>query len=62
MLTETDKPIVNIALESGYYDQSAFTRQFRLNTGLTPLQFRAMMRRPDPTADGEGRRRAPAGE
>lgn len=62
MLTETDKPIVSIALECGYYDQSAFTRQFRLNTGITPLQFRAIMRRPAPTADGEGRRRARAGE
>ena len=39
-LTGTDKPIAVIALDSGYDDQSAFTRQFRKATGFTPSQFR----------------------
>jgi AraC-like DNA-binding protein len=39
-LTETDMPIATIALESGYADQSAFTRQFRRATGLAPREYR----------------------
>lgn len=33
-------PITEIALACGYSDHSAFTRQFRALTGLTPSQFR----------------------
>ncbi|OAN99113.1 hypothetical protein A8B75_19410 [Sphingomonadales bacterium EhC05] len=40
LLSETRDPIANIALDSGYADQSAFTRQFRLATGLTPSKYR----------------------
>jgi AraC-like DNA-binding protein len=39
-LRETDAPIADIALSSGYSDQSAFTRQFRLMIGLTPSEYR----------------------
>jgi len=40
MLGTTAKPIVNIAMECGYSDQSAFTRQFKQTTGLTPKAYR----------------------
>ena len=39
-LRETDAPIGDIALESGFYDQSALTRQFRKQFGMTPREFR----------------------
>ncbi len=39
-LRTTDQPIANIALNAGYSDQSAFTRQFRRTTGLSPTQYR----------------------
>jgi len=40
MLSTTGKNIANIALECGYSDQSAFTRQFKQTTGLTPKAYR----------------------
>lgn len=39
-LRETDDPVAMIALDSGYSDQSAFTRQFRATVGLSPTEFR----------------------
>lgn len=39
-LETTDMPIVDIAHEAGYADQSAFTRQFRRATGMSPSHFR----------------------
>jgi len=42
VLIETDKPVADIALEAGYADQSAFTRQFRRSTGLSPTEYRQM--------------------
>lgn len=41
-LVETESPIVEVALDAGYTDQSAFTRQFRRTTGLTPSDFRKL--------------------
>ena len=41
-LRETKGPIAAIALDSGYSDQSAFTRQFRLTVGLSPSEYRRM--------------------
>lgn len=41
-LLNTDLPIAEIALNVGYSDQGAFTRQFRRTTGLTPSQFRLL--------------------
>ena len=32
--------IIQIALDSGFYDHSAFTRAFRSATGMTPSEFR----------------------
>lgn len=40
LLRESRDPVSKIALDCGYSDQSAFTRQFRRATGLTPLEFR----------------------
>lgn len=40
LLQSTDSPISTIALKCGYCDQSAFTRQFKQTTGLTPGQYR----------------------
>ena len=41
-LIETDIPIVTVAYNAGYSDQSTFTRQFRRTTGMTPSEVRAM--------------------
>lgn len=38
-LRHTDLPISRIALDCGYADQAAFTRQFRKSVGLTPWQY-----------------------
>lgn len=40
LLRTTTLPIGDVAQQSGYCDQSAFTRQFRKSTGLTPRQYR----------------------
>lgn len=39
-LLQTDKSLATIAAEHGFYDQSAFTRQFFQHTGERPLRFR----------------------
>ncbi len=39
-LQRTDSSIGSIALENGFYDQSAFCRQFQKRVGLTPRQYR----------------------
>src|SRR5262249_15316176 len=43
-LRETDDPIAGIALDCGYSDQSACTRQFRQTTGLSPSEYRRTFR------------------
>jgi len=43
-LREGDAAIARIALDCGYSDQSAFTRQFRQTVGLSPAQFRRAAR------------------
>ena len=40
LLRSTMLPIGDVAQQSGYCDQSAFTRQFRKTSGLTPMQYR----------------------
>lgn len=42
LLTDTDKPVAEIAYECGFYDHSAMTRAFRSATNLTPTQFRSL--------------------
>jgi AraC-like DNA-binding protein len=39
-LLQGDLPITAVALQCGYTDHSAFTRQFKELTGLTPSQYR----------------------
>lgn len=41
-LIETDTSVADIAQEAGYADQSAFTRQFRRSTGLSPTEYRRL--------------------
>jgi AraC-like DNA-binding protein len=43
-LRETDTPIATIALDCGYSDQSAFTRQFRQSVGMSPSECRRTFR------------------
>jgi len=44
LLIHTDEAVGGIALETGYHDQSHFTRHFRRLTGMTPGQFRSRFR------------------
>lgn len=39
-LAETDKSLIDIALEHGFADQSSFSTQFKKIVGTTPRQFR----------------------
>lgn len=44
LLQHTDQPITEIALHCGYTDHSAFSRQFRALTSLSPSQYRELRR------------------
>lgn len=44
-LLATENSIAEVALNHGFYDQSAFTRQFRQHTGETPRTFRRRRRK-----------------
>ena len=44
-LEETDLPLATIASECGYYDQSAFTKQFQQAVGMAPGEYRREVRR-----------------
>ncbi|MET1080175.1 MAG: AraC family transcriptional regulator [Pseudomonas sp.] len=44
LLLDSTLPITDIALRCGYTDHSAFSRQFRALTGLSPSQYRATHR------------------
>jgi len=50
LLVTTRRPVVEIAFECGYGDQTSFTRQFRAAVGLPPAAYRetARMTRPAP--------------
>lgn len=41
LLSESDAPIADIAVEAGFYDQPEFSRRFARLTGWTPAQFRS---------------------
>ena len=41
-LRETEKPVIYIALDCGYADQSAFSRQFKKTIGLSPIRYRQL--------------------
>lgn len=40
LLQNTQEPIVSVAIKCGYTDHSAFTRQFKQFTGLSPSAYR----------------------
>lgn len=42
LLVNSKKSLVEIALISGFADQSQFTRSFKQSTGITPAKFRQM--------------------
>ncbi|WP_146458762.1 AraC family transcriptional regulator [Rubripirellula tenax] len=44
LLTQTEKSIIDISSEVGFFDQSHFTKRFRRVTGLTPLGYRKRFR------------------
>lgn len=45
-LSETDEPLGDIAATLGWYDQAAFTHQFKRHTGMTPAAYRRVTARP----------------
>lgn len=44
LLTESAKDLSEIAMDSGFYDQSHFTKRFRKVTGITPSAYRRRFR------------------
>lgn len=44
-LAETDLPLAEVALDSGFYDQSHLTRAFKRRTGTTPGAYRRSLAR-----------------
>ena len=44
-LRTTDDSLSSISIEVGFYDQAAFSRQFRAATGLTPSEYRRAFRK-----------------
>ncbi|TDQ45839.1 AraC family transcriptional regulator [Permianibacter aggregans] len=44
MLRDTEKTVADIAMECGFCDQSALTRQFRQVTGLSPRSYRVIVK------------------
>lgn len=43
-LKDTDAPLIQIATDCGFYDQAAFSRQFRAATGVPPGEYRRAFR------------------
>lgn len=43
-LSHTSKPVVQIALEAGFYDHSHFGNVFRRHVGMSPAEYRAAFR------------------
>ena len=46
LMTSTSRPLVDVALETGFADQSHFSRVFKLVTGTTPRAYRFTARGP----------------
>lgn len=44
LLKQSDEPISAIAAQVGFFDQSRFSRAFRRTTGMTPGQYRRVIR------------------
>lgn len=47
LLGQGDRPLVRVALDAGYYDQSHFHNEFRALSGFTPTGYRQALRFPD---------------
>lgn len=47
-LARSERPIVDVALASGFANQSHFTRVFKRATGMTPAAYRDLQRGPKP--------------
>lgn len=45
LLRETDMPLADIAIDTGWCDQSAFTRHFSRYAGMAPGKFRGLNRK-----------------
>ena len=45
LLRKSNKSIAEVAVDCGFYDQSAFSRQFKATAGLTPGAYRARLPR-----------------
>jgi AraC family transcriptional regulator len=43
-LSGSDEPLALIALAAGFFDQSHFSRTFKLLTGMSPAQYRKTFR------------------
>lgn len=43
-ILSTDEPLIQIALDTGFADQSHFTRSFKLVSGMTPTEFRKVFK------------------
>jgi AraC family transcriptional regulator len=43
-LLSSGKPLADVAISSGFYDQSHFARTFKKTVGITPTQYRANRR------------------
>jgi AraC family transcriptional regulator len=43
-LADTNMSLIEVALATGFFDQSHFTKAFRRQTGMTPAQFRRASR------------------
>ena len=41
LLTTTELPMADVANRCGYYDQSAFGRQFKRTVGVSPAAYRS---------------------
>jgi AraC-like DNA-binding protein len=49
LLTSSNLPITEVALESGFYDHSDFSRQFRKHMGQSPTVYRSLKSLPRKT-------------
>lgn len=45
LISDSDDPLASIALSAGFFDQSHFSRTFKLLTGISPIKYRNSFRR-----------------
>ena len=44
LLAQTDVPLMEVAMQVGFYDASVLGKKFREHEGLTPRQYRLKLR------------------